>query len=144
MGVIASLTVIPADRLNKTMTYFKRGARIPSSDKYRFYIDKAWIDFHEAFKELPEPLPFAVMGPDFKKMEQEVELDFIIISPALVKEVNLALKKLSEEKMIAALKKKAIVSRYSKGSYQRYYFGVFKKAYRMAAKESAGIAVLIS
>ena len=143
MSVTASLTVIPENLLNKERTYLKRGAKLDFSAKNFFCLDKTWHDFHLVFREMPPPLSYAIMGESFRKLETESHDDFIFLSATVVQEVNTRLSKFSENQMISALKKRRILSPYTKATYHRENFRSLKKAYQTAAKARAWIAILI-
>jgi len=84
-----------------------------------------------------------MMGESFEKQELESSEDFIFLSPRVVQEVNVQLRKFSEDQMISALKKRKLLSPYTKATYHRENFKILKKAYQTAAKAEAWVGILI-
>lgn len=117
MGLIASLEIVPA-------AVFKRHKRalekleVPAGAS-SFSLDKAWLQFHTTLRAMPKPLCLSISGDQ-------------------------AMGKLTEEKMLAAVK----AAGWSLGTGGKKYYGAafeeLKKAYRAAAKKNDALQILIT
>lgn len=165
MGLVASLEVVPAaafKRHKRALEKLEVPAGAPS-----FSLDKAWLQFHTTLRAMPRPFCLAISGDhaaygrlegglvraqgeepsdDEDETEDEMGDDFYLgyASPALVQKVDQALRKLTEEKMLAAVK----AAGWSLGTGGKKYYGTafqeLKKAYRAAAKKNDALQVLIT
>jgi hypothetical protein len=165
MGLVASIQIVPAavfKRHKSALEELEVPAGAPS-----FWLDKAWLQFHTTLRAMPKPLCLAISGDhsacgrlegglvraqgeepgdDEDESEDELGDDFYLgyASPALVQKVNQALGKLTEEKMLAAIKGAG----WSLGTGGKKYYGTafreLKKAYRAAAKKKDALQVIIT
>lgn len=161
MGLVASLEVVPA-------AVFRRHKRaldeleVPAG-ALSFWLDKAWLEFHTTFRAMPKPLCLVIsgdhpargqlegglvraQGEDPEADEDELGDDFYLgyASPGLVQKVDQSLRRLSEDKMLAAVK----AAGWSLGRGGRTYYGTafreLKKAYRVAARNKSALQVIIT
>jgi hypothetical protein len=147
MSIEATLTIMPPTELRK----FKKDPRkyVRPKEIEQFDLYGYWSDLDEALVTFGEPLKFTIMGADrcnWDERDEDEEMDTVWdadVSPALVKKISRALAKITDEKLLAALKQAGIKLRKYE---QKDYLGVFetlKSAYRKAAKNGAYVCVFI-
>ena len=172
MGMVASLEVVPAasfQRHKSTLAELEIPANAAS-----FQLDKAWLQLHCALRGLPKPLSLAISGDcpcysrlegglvgmpgeldmnddEWEKLEQKWDDEGIdpscyigFFSPALVKKLDRALGKLTEEALFAAIK----TAGWSLNKGDKKYYGLafreLKKACQVAAKKEDALRILIT
>jgi hypothetical protein len=168
MGMVASLEVVPAATFRRHKSALAE-LDIPTGSA-SFALDKAWLQLHCALRKKPKPLCLAISGdcPAYSRLEgglvgtsadmdaddeewekwEEEGIDpscYIgYFSPAFVKKLNLALGKLSDEQLFAALTAEGFSLRKGDKKYYASAFVELKKACRVAAKKGDALRILIT
>lgn len=151
MGIEATLTVIPRSEMKKR----QRSANLPE-----FLLHKSWSELQQALDEIGgvvgkalrgnEPIPddSADEDDDLDDLDDDdFDSELIDVPPALVKKINTALAKISDERLLG------VVAEQRKGSGGRLHkreqgdiiaaFETLKSAYRQAATADAYLRIFI-
>ena len=161
MGLVATIKIVPASVFRRNRSALEELKVPPGASS--FSLDKAWLQFHTTLRAMPKPLCLVIsgdhaacgrlegglvraQGEEPSDDEDELADDFYLgyASPALVKKVDQALGKLTDEKMLAAIR----AAGWSLGTGGKKYYGTafreLKKAYRAAAKKNDALEVIIT
>jgi hypothetical protein len=149
MGVTAGLWVVPADEFVPR----DGGSVTPrlTKDGAWFDLDKAWAEFDDLLREMPAPLDRAIRGdlwPEGSLYEDNGREDATwlgFVTPKTVAEIAQALDHIEADEVVE-LMEGAGLSRAGDEFDRRYYAEYFvqlKEAYRTAAREGAGLGVLL-
>jgi len=172
MGMIASLEAVPAASFRRHKSALAE-LELPA-DSASFQLDKAWLQLHCALRGMPKPLCLAISGDcptysrlegglvgmpgeldvddeEWEKLEQKWEEEGIdtscyigFFSPALVKKLDRALGKLTEEALFAAIKTAGWSLKRGDKKYYGFAFGELKKACQVAAKKGDALRIMIT
>jgi len=147
MSIEASITVMPPQELRKWKKDPKNYVFPKRIKQFEFELYHFWGDFDDALVHLGEPLQFAIMGMNRAEWDEpDEEMDTVwdaYIPPAMVKKIERALSKISDEAFLAALNQSGTKLR--KRQYREFLevFSTLKAAYRAAAKKKSYVCVLI-
>jgi hypothetical protein len=142
MGLDAILRVIPASEYRKLRADPKHYI---TREVAKFDLYREWSALDAALNKLGGPASLAIRGnrPSHEAFEDSWETYFAHATPAFVKKIHRALAKISQERLIAALKDAGWqVRKYEHKTYWKC-LETLKEAYRLAAKQSACVSILI-
>lgn len=148
MGMRATVTVIDAKSFQKLSADPKADVSLAGKS---FDIDKVWLDFHDAFVKLGEPLCYALEGelcPYGNFADNDTGGFDGFVSPKRAAQIAAALEKLSLDDVLGALepmyKKRRLGSPADdeeKKTYLKQQLSTLLAAYRMAAKKKAAVYI---
>ena len=148
MGVTAGLCLVPAEEFVPR----EDGSVMPKLPKDAVWIDldKAWWEFGEVLRDMPEPLNLAIDGDlclEEKRSEDSRKDDatcLTFVTPGTVAEIARGLEPIDSDEIMEFLEQAKLSTPGDEWERETYseYFEHLKEAYRTAARQGAGLAIL--
>jgi hypothetical protein len=149
MGITAGLCVVPAEEFVPR----EDGSITPKlpKDCAWFDLDKAWWEFGEVLRDMPEPLNLAIEGDlcledsrsEDNRQDDATRLSFV--TPGTVAEIARGLEPIDANEIMEFLEQARLSTPGDEWERKTYsdYFEHLKEAYRTAAREGAGLGILL-
>src|SRR5262245_9039619 len=93
MGIEAIITVIPRSEYGK---------RHRAGDLPRFELTE-WRDLDGALEEIGKPVSMALRGKQPASEDEDLDCDFVVVTPALGKRISKALSTIPDEKLLEVI-----------------------------------------
>jgi hypothetical protein len=152
MGIRAIYSLISAHEFNK----HKRDlANADLARSLSITIDKAWLEFHQVFREMAKPLRLVIRGDysAYGRLEgglievgDEDGDDFYLahLSPSMVKKINAALSEFTEDDLFISIRQLGWPCGRPEKNYYRTHFKNLKEAHKTATERGAALEILIT
>jgi hypothetical protein len=147
MGMTAGLCVVPAEEFVPR----EDGSIAPKlpKDAAWFDLDKTWWEFEKVLRDMGEPLNLAIEGDlcldDNRPEDQHDATRLSFVTPGTVAEIARGLEPIDADEMMEFLEQARLVTPGDEWEWETYsdYFEHLKEAYRMAARQGAGLGILL-